>query len=63
MLWLFLLLAKMKKIQSKIKALECHKIICQFFSADNSIVSGEILPKFELIQAFMHVITGKNKED
>ena len=33
-------------------------------SATNSVVSGGILPKFELIQAFMVVlITCKNEED
>ena len=32
--------------------------------AANSVVSGEILPKFELIQAFMHVLViCKNEED
>ena len=38
-----------------------------FFShlrADNSKVSGRIWQKFELIQAFMHVlVTCKNEED
>ena len=41
--------------------------LCQLFRrprADNAAVSGEILPKFDLIQAFMHVLnTCKNEED
>ena len=76
--------ARMKKIQLKMKALECsqdfshyksmgifpdaqgqltpqsgHNIIQQFFRramADNSGVGVGIWPKFELIQAFMHVL-------
>ena len=48
MLWLSFLPAKLKKIRSKIKALVC----------------GSIWPKFELIQAFMHVlVTFKNEDD
>ena len=32
--------------------------------SDNSLVSGGVLPKFELIQAFMQVlVTSKNEED
>ena len=42
-------------------------IIHQFFRrarADNSGVGGAIWPKFELIQAFMHVlVTCKNEND
>ena len=42
-------------------------IICRFFRrprVDNSVVSREILPKFELIQAFTHVLNNcKNEED
>ena len=84
--------ARMKKIQLKMKALECsqdfshyksmgifpdaqgqltpqsgHNIIQQFFRrarADNSGVGVGIWPKFELIQAFMHVlVTWKNEDD
>ena len=66
-LWLSLLPAKMKKIRSKMKALECHNIIHQFFRrarADTSGVGGGIWPKFEHIQAFMHVlVTCKNEDD
>ena len=65
-LWLSSLPAKMKKIRSKIEALECY-IIHRFFRrarADNSGVGGGIWPKFELIQAFMHVlVTCKNEDD
>ena len=49
----------MKKIQSKIEALECSKHRHQFFRcarADNSGVGGGVWPKFEPIQAFMHVL-------
>ena len=59
MLWMSLLPASMKKIQSN--------IIHQLFRrarADNSGVGGGIWPKFELIQAFMHVlVTCKNEGD
>ena len=64
MLWMSLLPASMKKIRSKMKALEWTQ---QFFSrarADNSGVGVGIWPKFELIQAFMHVlVTCKNEDD
>ena len=44
-----------------------HNIIHQFFRcsrAVNSGVSGGILPKFKVIQAFMHVlVTCKNEDD
>ena len=64
MLWFVSLPAKMKKIRSKMSA---HNIIHQFFRrarADNSGVGGGIWPKFELIQAFMHVlVTCKNEDD
>ena len=57
--------ASMKKIQSKMKALEWSQQ--QFFRcarADNSGVGVGIWPKFELIQAFMHVlVTCKNEDD
>ena len=65
-LWLFLLPTKMKKIRSKMKALECSHVIHQFFRrsrADNSRVSGGICPKFKLIQAFMHVLVNCKYED
>ena len=59
--------ACMKKIRSKMKALEWTNIIQQFFRhtrADNSGVGVGIWPKFELIQAFMHVLfTCKNEDD
>ena len=57
----------MKKIRSKIEALECSQNYTSIFrrsSADNSDVGGGIWPKFELIQAFMHVLlTCKNEVD
>ena len=40
--------------------------LCQFFRharANNSGVGGGIWPKFELIQAFMHVLTTCKNED
>ena len=50
-----------------IQAMGGHKIIQQFFRrarADNSGVGVGIWPKFELIQAFMHVlVTCKNEDD
>ena len=51
--------ASMKKIQSKMKALEWSHHYTEFFRharADNSGVGVGIWPKFELIQAFMHVL-------
>ena len=66
-LWLYSLPAKMKKIRSKMKALECSQHYKQFFRrarADNSGVGGGIWPKVELIQALMHVlVTCKNEND
>ena len=66
-LWLCLLPAKMKKIRSKMKALECSQHYTAIFRrvrANNSGVGGDILPKFELILAFMHVlVTCKNEDD
>ena len=66
-LWLSSLPAKMKKIQSKIEALECSQHYTSIFRrarADNSGVGGGIWPKFELIQVFMHVLlTCKNEVD
>ena len=62
-----LLPASMKKIRSKMKAIEWPNIIQQFFRrarADNSGVGVGIWPKFELFQAFMHVlVTCKNEDD
>ena len=62
-----LLPASMKKIQSKMKALEWtqhYTAILRRAGADNSGVGVGIWPKFELIQAFMHVlVTCKNEDD
>ena len=67
MLWMSSLPASMKKIQSKLEALECSQHYTSFFRrarADNSGVGGGIWPKFELIQAFMHIlVTCKNQND
>ena len=66
-LWLSSIPAKMKKIRSKIEALDCSQHYTSVFKrarADNSGVGGGIWPKFELIQAFMHVlVTCKNEDD
>ena len=63
---MFSLPASMEKILSKMKALECSQYYTAIFRrawADNSRVGG-IWPKFELIQAFMHVlVTCKNEDD
>ena len=57
----------MKKIRFKKEALECsqhYTLIFRRARADNSAVGGGIWPKFELIQAFMHVlVTCKNEDD
>ena len=67
MLWMSSLPASMKKIQSKMKALEWTQHYTAFFRrarADNSGVGVGIWSKFELIQAFMHVlVTCKNEDD
>ena len=59
--------ASIKKIRSKMKVLEWNNIIQEFFRrarADNSSVGVGIWTKFELIQAFMHVlVTCKNEDD
>ena len=59
--------ASMKKIRLKTEALECSQHYASIFRrarADNSGVGGGIWPKFELIQAFMHVlVTCKNEND
>ena len=64
---MFLLSARMKKIQSKMKALEWsqhYSLIFQTLKAANSEVSDKILPKFSPIQAFMaDYVTCKNEED
>ena len=56
----------MKKIQSKIQAIECsqHYTFFRRARADNSGVGGRIWPKFVLIKASMHVlVTCKNEDD
>ena len=63
-LWMSLLPASMKKIRSKMKALEWT----QHFPHYNSMVametSGRIWPNFELIQALIHVlITCKSEKN
>ena len=66
MLWMSLLPASMKKIRSKMKALEWtqhYTAIFQTRKADNSGVGVDIWPKFELIQAFMHVLITCRNED
>ena len=62
LLWLSLLPARMKKIQSKMKALECSQqcyIIHQFLRcsrAANSLIGDGILTKFKLMRAFIIVL-------
>ena len=71
MLWMSSLPASMKKIRLKIEVFTTLYINFsdeqEFFRrarADNSGVGGGIWPKFELIQAFMHVLlTCKNEDD
>ena len=62
-----LLTCKNEKIRSKIEALECSQHYTSIFRrarADNSGVGDGIWLKFELIQAFMHVLdTCRNEED
>ena len=59
-LWLSSIPAKMKKIRSKIEALECSQHYTSIFQTRK----GSIWQKFELIQAFMHVlVTCKNEDD
>ena len=66
-LWLYSLPARLKKIQSELKGIDCHQhnnLICRLSSAAINVISGGIGPKFKLIQAFMHVfVTCKNEED
>ena len=55
--------AKMKPIQSKIRLLKCSQHHTLIFRRSRAAESG-IWPKFELIQAFMHVlVTCRNEED
>ena len=62
-----LLPERMKKIQSKMKALEWsqhYSLILTCSRAANSEVSDGILPKFKPILAFMaNLVTCKNQED
>ena len=66
-LWLSSQPAKMMKIQSKKKVLECCNIKHLFFRrprAANSAVRSRIWPNFKLIRTLMVVlITLKNEED
>ena len=66
-LWLSSLPARIKKIRPKLKALKCSQHYASIFSdAQGHItgIGGGILPKFEFIQAFMHVlVTCKNEDD
>ena len=62
LLWLSLLPARMKKIQSKMKALEWSQqsyIICQFLRysrATYSLIGDGILTEFKLIRAYIVVL-------
>ena len=65
-LWLSLLPGKMMKIRSEMKALECsqhYTYLIRRARADNSRVCGGIWPKFDLIQAIMHVLATCKNED
>ena len=67
-LWVYLLPARMKKIQSKMKALEWsqhYSLIFQTLKGSlSSKVSDGIFLKFKLIQAFMDgLVTCKEDED
>ena len=66
-LWGFLMPARLKKIQSKMKALAGHNTIHCFFRRSrvvNCEVSNGILPKIKVIQAFMAgLVTCRNEED
>ena len=65
-LWLSLLLPRMKKIRSKLKALKWPQykiLIFQTLKAANSAVRGRIWPKFELMRAIVVIlVTCKNEE-
>ena len=56
MLWMFSLPASMKKIRSKMKALEWTKHFSHYNSMVAMETSGRIWPNFELIQALIHVL-------
>ena len=61
-----LVTCKYEKDPIKNEGAKGHNIIQQFFRptrADNSGVGVGIWPKFELIQAFMHVLVTCNNED
>ena len=64
-LWVSLLPARMKKIKSKMKALEWSQhYLLIFDTLKGSYVSDGILLKFKPIQAFIaDLVTCKNKED
>ena len=66
-LWLSSIPARMKKIRSKMKTLECNKIICHFSDAQGQLTPKSLVEfcrKFELIQAFIVVlVTCTNEED
>ena len=67
MLWLSLLLPRVKKILSKFKALEWPQykiLILKHSRAANSAVIYQIRLKFELIRAVINVlVTSRNEED
>ena len=63
MLWMSLLPASMKKIRSKMKALEWTQQFFRHARADNSGVGGGIRLKFQLVQAFMYVLVTCKNED
>ena len=67
-LWLSLLHARMKKIQSKIKALEWSRHYTLIFSrrsrAANSVVQSLILPNFEpILYCMVVLVICKNREE
>ena len=55
-LWMSLLPASMKKIRSKMKALEWTQHFPHFKSMVAMETNGRIWPNFELIQALIHVL-------
>ena len=67
LLWLFLLPARMKKINPKMKVLEWSQHFSQFIRCSRgpySIIGDGILTKFKLIQALIGVLhVCKNEED
>ena len=56
MLWMFSLPASMKKIRSKMKALEWTQHFPHYNSKVAMETIGRIWPNFELIQALIHVL-------